>query len=236
MNRSESIANLALSLSKLQGELQDVYKDKKGYNYTYADLSGVLQISRPLCAKYELAVTQLCTNNDVGIAIETLLMHSSGEWLSTTLVLPISIGKGMTHAQAVGSCITYGRRYALTALLGIAQTDDDASVDDTATAQVVNYAKKQTITPQQLDNLCEKITETSSDIAGICKFANVDALEKITPSQYENIIKMLNAKQKKNAQASAMQALVNDKDADNGIDEFMSDLGDVEPEKFDDIN
>ncbi len=129
MNKSENLGALSLALSKLQGEVCDVYKGKTGFNYKYAELSSVLDVTRPLCAKYELAVTQLCgTDIAGGVTIETVLLHSSGEWLSSVLTLPVSVGKGMSQAQAIGSCISYGRRYALAALLGIAQTDNDASL------------------------------------------------------------------------------------------------------------
>jgi len=130
MNKSESIGALALALSKLQGEIQNVYKDKQGYGYKYTELSSVLDVTRPLCAKYELAVTQLCGTDDKGINVETVLVHSSGEWLSSTLSMPILTSKTMSQVQGAGSSISYARRYALAALLGIAQTDNDGSTRD----------------------------------------------------------------------------------------------------------
>lgn len=133
MQKSDSIGALASALSKLQGEVQDAHKDKKGYGYSYADLSSVLDIARPLCAKNGLSITQLCSNalqdGVSSVGVETVLMHSSGEWLSSTLYMPVVAGKGMSGAQAAGSVITYARRYALAAILGIAQTDDDAAID-----------------------------------------------------------------------------------------------------------
>jgi hypothetical protein len=128
MNKSDSIGKLALALSKLQGEVQNVYKDKQGYGYKYTELSSMLELTRPLCAKHELAVTQLCGSDEHGVSVETVLLHSSGEWLSKTFTLPILTSKTMSSVQGAGSSITYARRYALAALLGIAQTDDDATL------------------------------------------------------------------------------------------------------------
>lgn len=125
-NKSESIAKLALALSKFQGEVTDAHKDKSAYNYKYADLAGVLEIARPLCLKYELAVTQLCSTNEGGVGVTTVLMHSSGEWIESTFTMPLISVKGSNAAQAAGSVITYARRYALAAILGITQTDNDA--------------------------------------------------------------------------------------------------------------
>jgi len=128
MNKSDSIAKLALALSKLQGEVTDAHKDKAAYNYNYADLAGVLEIARPLCLKYELAVTQLCTTqHELDVGVTTILMHSSGEWVESTFTMPISSVKNGNAAQGAGSIITYARRYALAAILGITQTDNDAA-------------------------------------------------------------------------------------------------------------
>lgn len=130
MKQSESIGKLSLALSKLQGEIQNVFKDRKGYNYSYADLASILDLCRPLCAKHELAFTQLGVSSKIDpnrVGVRTMLSHSSGEWIASTLYMPVHAGKGMTGAQAAGSVITYIRRYALAAILGVAQTDNDAA-------------------------------------------------------------------------------------------------------------
>lgn len=56
--------------------------------------------------------------------VVTKLIHSSGEWLSSELALPMPKG---ANAQAIGSLNTYGRRYGLASICGIAQTDDDGN-------------------------------------------------------------------------------------------------------------
>ena len=57
------------------------------------------------------------------MCVTTLLMHSSGQWLRSKVKLPLS----KVDAQGVGAAITYGRRYGLSAIAGIAQFDDDAN-------------------------------------------------------------------------------------------------------------
>lgn len=154
MNKSESIGKLALALSKLQGEIQNLHKDKSGYGYKYTELASVLDVTRPLCAKYELAVTQLCTEGKEEVSVETVLLHSSGEWISGTLSMALTIGKGMSAAQAAGSVITYARRYSLAALLGIAQTDNDASIREERDAPA--QEKKAVSRADELKFLIEK--------------------------------------------------------------------------------
>jgi hypothetical protein len=129
MKHSEQLNEIAAAMSKLQGEIEDASKDTSGYGYKYADLSQVLGIIRPLLSKNGLSFTQHVSNADDKIIIETMLMHSSGQWMSSEIAMPPVQGKSMNAAQAVGSIITYGRRYALTAIFGITQTDDDGAPD-----------------------------------------------------------------------------------------------------------
>ena len=93
----------------------------RGGRYTYADLADVLDVVRPVLARHHLALLQpLSRDGEPTITIHTLLVHSSGhvlEWL-------FQVQSGAT-AQATGSALTYGRRYALTAALGVAAGGDD---------------------------------------------------------------------------------------------------------------
>lgn len=145
MEKSQSIGKLSEALSKLQGEVTDAFKSSNGRNHTYADLEAVLKIARPLLKKHELAVSQLPQNSDGnGVHLHTILMHSSGEWLSSSMFMPIvkitsSTGKEVINAaQQLGSAITYARRYSLTSLLGFTQSDDD----DDAESLTQNVAPK----------------------------------------------------------------------------------------------
>jgi hypothetical protein len=131
MNRSEEIQNLSKAMSNLQSEIKDAEKDTAGYNYKYADLAQVLSLIRPLLLKNGLSFTQHVSNADGSVVIETVVMHESGQWMASELNMPPTPSSKMSPAQAVGSAITYGRRYALTAIFGITQQaeDDDAAAD-----------------------------------------------------------------------------------------------------------
>ena len=125
MNKSESIIDLAKALSAFQGALKPAIKDAENpfFRSHYADLAGVIEaIKEPLKAN-GLSVSQVpCIESDK-MFLTTLLMHSSGQWISgdylITAIKP-------NDPQSIGSAITYARRYALSAILGVATEDDDA--------------------------------------------------------------------------------------------------------------
>jgi ERF superfamily protein len=129
MQKSDNIEALAEALSQLQGEIRDVFKDKQAYGYKFGDLTQVLEIARPLLKAHGLSIIQMPGSTDDKVTLETMLMHKSGQWISGTLEMTVTVGKGMTPAQAVGSVITYARRYSLTSWLGISQSDNDAAIE-----------------------------------------------------------------------------------------------------------
>ena len=136
MEKSDSIKELATALSKAQSQVQDARKDKKGQGYKYADLSQILQIVRPVLAENGLAIVQFPTECEKDrLAIETVITHESGEYMASSYSMEIeqiisNAGKAVTSkAQASGSVITYMRRYALAAVMGITQEDNDAALN-----------------------------------------------------------------------------------------------------------
>ena len=144
MEKSESIKELAAALSKAQQEIEDATKDKEGYNYKYADLSQVLQIIRPVFGKHGLSLTQFPGGDGEKVIIDSMLMHSSGEWLSKEYSMTVEKAKGMTLAQGSGSVITYMRRYAAAAIAGITQEDTDAAAqrNNDNQAEAIKVAKE----------------------------------------------------------------------------------------------
>ena len=91
------------------------------YSYSYADLADIVETVRPILAAHGLVVIQQpCQGADGGMALLTMLLHTSGDTISS--VMPLGPPR---EAQAMGSMLTYARRYALVALLGLA-TEDDA--------------------------------------------------------------------------------------------------------------
>lgn len=125
MNKSESIKELAAALAKAQGAIEGAKKDSKNpfYKSSYADLASVWDACRKPLSDNGLCVVQTIDQHDTGAYLETTLMHSSGEWVSST----IAINPVKNDPQGVGSAITYMRRYGLQAMVGIAPEDDDGN-------------------------------------------------------------------------------------------------------------
>jgi hypothetical protein len=153
MTKSDSIKELATALCAFQAEVDtakrktvNVAYNRNGKPLKYADLEEVWNtIGEPLknnglavIQSFEPADTALVSipvkdksgnvtyeeHNNLTVIIKTMLLHKSGEWMeSTGLRLPIT----KNDPQQMGSAITYGRRYDLTAFLGIYQEDDDGN-------------------------------------------------------------------------------------------------------------
>lgn len=130
MKTSAEIGELAAALAKAQGEFGAWQKDtsvevkmKSGgkYSYQYATLAALLGAVRPALSANGLAIMQVPGRMDGGLVLTTTLAHSSGQWCETTI--PIKV-EG-SDIKAVGSAITYMRRYVLQSLLGLAADDDD---------------------------------------------------------------------------------------------------------------
>jgi hypothetical protein len=77
--------------------------------------------------------------------VETILAHSSGEWVSSTLAVPLT----KADAQGLGSAITYGRRYALAAIVGVCPADDDGEAAVARPTQFVAVINKRPAQPAQ---------------------------------------------------------------------------------------
>ena len=85
-------------------------------------LDVLIDTAKPLLNKNGLSYIQSCSGDGQNITVTTLLMHSSGEWVETD---PLTLKADKPTAQGAGSAITYGRRYALAAALGLASDEDD---------------------------------------------------------------------------------------------------------------
>jgi hypothetical protein len=122
--QSESIAALAAALSKAQADITGALKDSSNpfFKSKYADLASCWDACRKQLAANGLCVIQTTGMTDAGLVLITTLAHSSGEWMRG--VLPVVTKDNGPQAQ--GSGITYARRYALAAIVGLAQIDDDA--------------------------------------------------------------------------------------------------------------
>ncbi|MGD0497554.1 MAG: ERF family protein [Bryobacteraceae bacterium] len=134
MNRSEQIDALSAALAKAQGEMEAAAKDSENpyFHSNYADLASVwAAIRKPLSAN-GLAVIQPVAVEGAKVTVTTILVHSSGQWISSDLTMTskrqLKDGGGwetIDNPQAIGSTVKYARRYALESMVGVAAEDDD---------------------------------------------------------------------------------------------------------------
>jgi hypothetical protein len=124
MNKSGETKNLAAALKKAQSQMGEVKFDSNNpfYKSRYASLGAVITASKQSLTDNGLVVSQLTTTNEFGVGITTILMHDSGEYIESTITLPISDVKNI--AQEAGKIITYLRRYSLASLLNLYSDED----------------------------------------------------------------------------------------------------------------
>ena len=123
--QSDDISKLATALVKAQAEMDAASKDSENpfYKSMYANYDSVRAASYPALNKHGLCVVQTFDDSaHDSIKLVTTLIHTSGQWIKGAITLPVS---KKSDPQACGSACTYARRYALAAITGIAQQDDD---------------------------------------------------------------------------------------------------------------
>ena len=139
---TDALTKLPAALAKFQAEHHAAGRDGKGNYGTYTTLAGALAAVQHACA-FGLSHTQtLQPISDDLMVLRTTLMHESGEAVVSDLPLPIRQEGGRGNPmQALGSALTYARRYGLLAIYGIAGDDDDGE----GAAPAAPVAKPQTV-------------------------------------------------------------------------------------------
>lgn len=142
MKQSETIGELAGALAKAQSIMGNAAKKSNNpfFKSKYADLAEVIETIREPLSSNNLSYTQLVDVLESGqMVLTTTLMHSSGEWQSSCYPLnPVK-----KDPQGEGSAISYARRYGLSAMVGVAQEDDDGNAASKTQAPKVSIPAKE---------------------------------------------------------------------------------------------
>ena len=181
MNKSDSIKNLAIAMSKAQSEMTGAAKSKTNpfFKAKYADLKAVIEAIKTPFANNELSYVQFPIEEGGRIGIETILMHSSGEWLSNSFTVQLT----KQDAQGAGSAITYCRRYGLQAVAGIPSEDDDGNAASKNKAP--ELMSKANLT--KLRGMFDQITTEGS----FCGDWKLSKLEDLHASSFDNAVKYI---------------------------------------------
>lgn len=188
MMQSNEINELVSALAKAQSEISPAIKDSLNPHFKskYADLSSVWEACRGPLSKNGLAVIQTTEMIADKLTVVTTLAHSSGQWMKSHLpVLSLT-----NTPQALGSALTYMRRYSLSAITGVAPGDDD----DGEAAMVQASAKKQKplINAEQLENLLQTLERCNQKfVQTVWEYLskiNIHQLDQLPVEVYERII------------------------------------------------
>ena len=147
--RSETVGALAAALAKTQGALQPARQTKTQSAFrgvTYAGLDDSWSSARGPLSANGLSIIQMPVDSDRDgwVSLTTLLLHTSDEWIEATFSMPVE--KPTPHGY--GSCLTYLRRYALNAYVGlVSSADDDDGNAASGVAQPVPSQKRALVEP-----------------------------------------------------------------------------------------
>lgn len=221
MKHSPELSALNNALSIFQGQLKPVKKDSTNpfFHSHYADLTAIWDNIRESLKANGLAVTQVTDvdPNEDKTFLTTMLLHSSGQWLSGEYLLtPVK-----SDPQSMGSALTYARRYALSAILGIvADEDDDAEAatshkEQRKEAPKATKPKKGSEEPKISDAQLRKIFATASQMGYKEEEAKalmkaefgVEHTKELTSSQASDLIGMIERGESVKPEASKLPDL-----------------------------
>lgn len=137
MKRSEDIKEIAPALAAAQLKIGLAKKTSSNPHYKskYADLAEIWETCHGALNEQGICIVQAPEVKEESVTVETALIHSSGQWMSCDIIIPL----GKPDAHGIGSAITYGRRYGLASLVGVCPEDDDGNA---ASESVVDLGKE----------------------------------------------------------------------------------------------
>lgn len=143
MKTSDTISKIAPALLAAQKAITFAAKDATNPHFRnkYADLPAVVDAVKPALNEAGITFLQSATpsDSDSRLHLVTRLLHESGEWIEDTLVMPLP----KQDPQGYGSAMTYARRYALAAITGLYQDDDDGNAGSGVARKVEEITKSQ---------------------------------------------------------------------------------------------
>lgn len=154
--KSDSIQALAEALAKAQAEIVPPEKNRTvqvqtrtggRYTFHYADLGAITEAARGPLGKNGLSIVHTTEQDEQGYWLVTTLLHSSGQWIASRYPLPLQ-----AEAKEIGSAITYGKRYLLSALLNISADDDNDAEPNQIAEVTTRHAQSSTQTSQGIPN------------------------------------------------------------------------------------
>lgn len=196
--QSENINELAAALCKAQGEMTPAIKDSKNpfFKSSYADLSSIWSCCKEPLSKNGLAVMQTMDFKDNQNVLITTLAHASGQWVRSCL--PILNEKN--NAQGMGSAITYMRRYALSAIVGVICDEDDDGQGASKPATKNGNGKSEYISEIQVEEIEDMLSQCDdvyvNNVTNYYAKLGVQDWSGLTHENYQKLYKNISSKLK----------------------------------------
>src|SRR5574344_1278402 len=151
MLQSGSIAELLAAMAEVQSELPTMPKSSQAYGYKYTDLDTITQTIKPILSNHGIGYMQSVGGlTEDALTLTTRIFNKKGEYIEDTAALPTITSTKNNAAQTLGMSITYMRRYALCAMLGITSEEDvDANTNGTTQGSDKPTPPKQEARPKQ---------------------------------------------------------------------------------------
>lgn len=199
MRTSDDTAALVKALAAAQCEMKNATLNcvNPHYKNRYADLAAIRDATVPILARHEITATQATTVDEHGFHLVTRLSHASGQWIEG--VYPLTI---QANPQAMGSQMTYARRYSLAAICGISADEDDDGEDAKKHGKDVPKIDGGAISAEQVKTLQAAVMEVDADLPKFLKYLKVGKLDELPASRYGDAIAALSAKRSPKKEAA----------------------------------
>lgn len=184
---SESLGKLAEALSKAQATMAEAKEDAKNpfFKSNYADLTSIWRACRKSLTENGLSVSHSTLFENGEIVLVTMLLHTSGEKIMG--YFPLMLQK--KDPQAIGSAITYAKRYALAAIVGVCVEGEDDDAEQ-------SMDRKATLTEEQVYKLTEAIGADHDARKLIMERFSVKLFNEIPKESFATVISWLEKRKK----------------------------------------
>lgn len=196
MKSSQAINEIAAALSKLQADHKGAELEAVNpfFKSKYSTLKDVWDSIRDSVGKNGLAILQDVTTKESSVSITTMITHSSGQFIEFG---PLEVPFAKKDAQAVGSAISYGKRYALCAAVGVVSgvEDDDGNGAmprkelDFMPTKETKYTEPKYINKEQLQALTDVIGNDEEYSETLRTYLKIDSLSMIESNKFPGIMK-----------------------------------------------
>ena len=170
------------SMVKALSEIPSFEETTKGHNFQYATFESINKVVKPILANNDLFMT-FSTNfqTEGGLMVTATVTHKDGHAKQTTGLFPFDTSGSKNQIQAVGSAISYGKRYMQNALLNITTHGED---DD-------GFASEKKVDKEQIRRLNDGLIKAKAKQAGLCEYMEVGKLSDIPSERFSEAVQFI---------------------------------------------